>query len=736
MPSLLQRPIGIAVCVGVATLLFQLPFFDRWLSMMDEGHVVHFADLVAKGGVLYRDATIYPLPGAFYLLSLVYRVVEPSLLVARWVVAIEFAAFAAAFAVLLRGWLRPAFVALGVGAIWLYRIWAFPHWQIYSYSTTALLLFLLALLLLLRFLERGHVRALAGAGTLFGLGVFCKQDYGAATMLGVILTLTVYGRSAFAVARLDRLLAWFFAPAALVGAAAGVHFLYLGVLQDALQMSVLNPFLAHASDHEYMRFPSVWPLLRQDPALHDWSGVALSYYPGILFTALTAAVFNSWVFRETAIADTLVKLFYYGPILLLLGGGWRLWKRRGALDQTACRRAFFRELTVWSHASALIVLVWLQVPQDYLHMAVLYAPILILLVVYADDFWGKNRLGSRFVVIVGVGLFIVAAGYSVHLVVSLRERYSQPIPLARAGVRITPPAAALLSDLVTYTRAETRPEEPLPVMPYAPLIHFLSDRQAPHRLSYIMWPFSEFPDRDRKIIDAMERANSQLVIYDQGQFRGFPPFEEYVPDLFRYLVEQFEIDRVFTHPGPASHMLALRRTQARETGQRLAAPTPQPDGVWAEGPDGARRGDSAESLLRTVDWPFRPVWALRPTAAGGRTVLSYPFSVPRNATLETAIATHPRFWFRFRPTSTTFVLEVEDATGRHVVFSKVLDPHRKPADRRWHEASVDLRRWAGKGVVLRFSTATQAEIGENLDAAAWEVPRIVSPPDGTGGLRD
>ena len=58
---------GRASVLGVvaAALAVQLPFYDRWVSFMDEGHILAFADILAKGGELYRDATLYPLPGAF-----------------------------------------------------------------------------------------------------------------------------------------------------------------------------------------------------------------------------------------------------------------------------------------------------------------------------------------------------------------------------------------------------------------------------------------------------------------------------------------------------------------------------------------------------------------------------------------------------------------------------------------------------------------------------------------------
>jgi len=40
----------------LAALPFQLPFFDRWFSFMDEGHLLLYADLIARGGELDRDA--------------------------------------------------------------------------------------------------------------------------------------------------------------------------------------------------------------------------------------------------------------------------------------------------------------------------------------------------------------------------------------------------------------------------------------------------------------------------------------------------------------------------------------------------------------------------------------------------------------------------------------------------------------------------------------------------------
>src|SRR5215831_498516 len=219
--------------VFAATFAFQLPFFDRWFSGMDEGHLLLFSEIAAKGGTLYRDATFYPLPGAFYLLAGLFRIFEPSVLVARWAVVVEFALFVPVVHDLMRRMMPPAFALAAVPLLWAYRLWAFPHWQMYSYSTTALLLFAASLRLLVAHLESERRAPLLWAGFVFGLGVFCKQDYGAAALLATLGTLSVASRTRGATSPgFGTRSALFLAPAAAVGALAGVHFALNGVLGD------------------------------------------------------------------------------------------------------------------------------------------------------------------------------------------------------------------------------------------------------------------------------------------------------------------------------------------------------------------------------------------------------------------------------------------------------------------------------------------------------------------------
>src|SRR5207247_1226927 len=66
--------------VGLAAVAIQLPIFDRWLALLDEGYLLELADEVNRGKLLYRDVYVdAPLPGAFYAMAAWFRVAGTSI---------------------------------------------------------------------------------------------------------------------------------------------------------------------------------------------------------------------------------------------------------------------------------------------------------------------------------------------------------------------------------------------------------------------------------------------------------------------------------------------------------------------------------------------------------------------------------------------------------------------------------------------------------------------------------
>jgi hypothetical protein len=715
--------------VAAASFAFQLPFFDRWFSVMDEGHMLQFADIVANGGMLYRDATSYPLPGSFYLLALAFRVFEPSILLSRWIVVLEFTAFVVVLFLLIRRLVSPAYAALCVLLLLLYRVWAFPHWQMYSYSTTALLVLSASLLALVRFLRAGDRRVLAAAGLLFGLGVFCKQDYGAATLLGVGLTLVVYARGGPREFRkpLLPLFGSFLVPAAAVGAAAGLHFWMQGQLAFVIQLTVLNHFVG-LSTYDYQSFPSLLPLFQQDPALRTPLGL-YNNFPAIVSTADGRSAMESALYTRTAFYDTAVKALIYGPNLLIAGGAVRMWRLRSALSAPEERERYLTEFALFSVAAALVLLIAVYKPQDYLHLAVLYWAFLCLAVVYVHALLRGKRALTWLVAALALAPAAAAVGYTGKLVWKLRETHSERVPGVRAGIYAKPRETRLLGELVDYIRANSSPEERVAAMPYFPIAQFLADRDGPHAASYIVWPFPEYPDRDRRVIDAMEETNTPLVIYNFTQFPNFPPVREYAPDLFDYLVDHFETDRVFNDAAFGYKLAGLRRQRPLPEGRILFGSEGDQGTLRIEAAAGAPREIPAGERPRWVeatDWPFRPVLAVRPASRGRRTVLSLPVDVPAaGATLRTAIGVHPDFWFRYPPSWARFGIEVVSDGSRRVLFTRALDPHQVLEDRGWFDVEVPLDDYAGRRITLELATSTALPLGETPWMGGWGTPTLV-----------
>jgi hypothetical protein len=562
-----------------------------------------------------------------------------------------------------------------------------------------------------------------------GLGVFCKQDYGGQALLAQIATLAVYARTAPAEAqvRLGPLLLRFVGGAAAVGLAAAVYFTFEGILVDVVEMTVLNYFRARAS-FELSSFPPPWPLFVQDPALRGPEGIAVAA-PSILWTADWASFSQSWIYRKTAIYDTMIRLFIYGPHLLVLFGLARAWWRRARLRDAATRFRTLTELTLLFFGSFLLLHITVYRPQDWVHLAVLYAPFPCLAIVYGHALSvARPRVASA----LGVALLLPALAFTAwsgELLWRFRALHSEPIPSERAGIFVKPSEAAMLGEMVDYVESNSTPDQTVAIMPYFPILHFLTERRAPQAASYIVWPFAEWPDRDRRIIDAMEETAAQVVVYNFTQFLSLPAAEEYAPELFRHLVQNYEIERVFQSDRFGYKIAGLRRRTESAEGQALFEPGAANARVFVETSRGTIEtldGVAREDSVATTLWPFRPVVALRPSH-DGRSVASIPVRVPAaGARLVTAVGVHPGLWFRWPPFSVAFTIEVHARDGtRAVLFDRELDPQVNVEDRGWRDVDVSLDAWAGKDVELWLSTVVSRREGELLNATGFGEPRLI-----------
>jgi len=715
------------LAVALAAAAFQLPFFDRTMSVLDEGHILMFADLVANGGELYRDATLLPLPGAFYLLALAFDLFCSSILVARWILLIEFALLCAFGFVILRRIASTRAAWVGVGLLFVYRVWAFPHWHMYSYSTTSLCLLAGALVCVMRYFEKDDVRWLGATGLAAGLAVFCKQDYGVGGLVALNFAVLLECTSPRAGSRkpLLRHLAWLNGPAAAVGVATALHFARQGLFREMLQQTLLNHLIG-ITTFEYSSLPPLMPLFEQSELIRSPYGRG-SYTPSILFTFDWARITSSGLYNGTILWELAVKLFFYGPYLFLTFGGIRLWRRREALRDGSRRLLYLQEFALFAVAALLMLI--LNKPVDYVHVIVLYWPMILLGVVYAHSFIREREIPALWVGAAALPPALALISYSAFLLMALMEANDTPLRGDRAGIRVLETEARIIGEATDYVITRTTPDQPVAVLPYYPLISFLADRRAPHRTTYTFWPIRYIPDRERQIIDAMEAADTEHLIYHFTQFVQFPRMEEYAPELFAYLVETYDIDEVISDPHWGMMLAGLKRGDASAEGEPLFTSDAANAVVSVELANGSRRmllPDERGELLTTAIWPFRPVLALRPLTGARRSAMSVTIDVPPNARLRTEVGVHPKHWFRVPPAIVTFTTSASIEGEKVLLAKRTLNPHSNYRDRHWFEIDVDLGEYAGRRVEIEFTAHTNRVEGEVFEMGGWATPRIVT----------
>jgi hypothetical protein len=712
-----------ALAVASIAVVVQLPVYDRAMFLMDEGHILQFADILLRGGELYRDATLLPLPGAFYLLAAAFELFGPSIWVARAIAVLEFALLCVCAFFALRRLSSRGVAFGGVIALFLYRIWAYPHWHMYSYSTLAMCLLAAAVVALMGFLERGGRGRIVAAGLLTGLAVACKQDYGVAGLLAMSAVLCVHHFTARpgSPERGPGAFLGYWTPALGVGAVVALHYLRHGLFSEMLQQTLLNHMLGIAT-FEYTSLPPLLPLFGQTPELRSVT-LHQTYVPGILFQFDWARVQSSAWFRETILWDLGIKLFFYAPYLLAGFGALRLWRMRSACNDPARRSAYLSEGALYSLATTL----WLALskPVDYVHVVVLYWPWLLLCAVYlASAVRGRPRMawGIGAAAIIPVTLFGV---YSVGLTVRMVETHQTPLSGDRAGVYVVADDGRVVDEMVAWASSHSEPGGVFPVLPYFPLVSFLAERDGAHRATYTFWPIEYIPDRERQIVDAFDDRGVDRLIYHFTQFPVFPRMPEYAPELFAYLVDEFEIEQVFTSDTWGYTGAGIRRV-GPPAGEALVDTANEFElRVEQNGRPDERIGrERAAELLQTARWPFRPVFTLRPLSGGRRTVASLEVDIPAGARLQTAVSAHPTLWFQYPPSWVRFTLRARNGGHTAVLFDRTLNPHTDPADRRWFEIDVDLAHYAEQHIELEFVASAEGPHGELHAMGGWEIPRL------------
>ena len=697
---------AITLLVIASLLLLQLPFRLLMVSMADEGVILQIADDLRRGHHLYVDAVHYALPGVFYLTAAAFALFGTSVETARSLTIFLFAATCGIAYLISRWWYTRRGALAVVGLFLGYRVWAYPHWQMLSYSTLAVTLVLLATWLVGSALAHPRGWHLSLAGMVAGTAVLAKQDSGATTVAALGLTLLVC-RPAAGETRLRRMIL-FATGCGLVLGIAGAAIWLGGFGADLIRETILAPLYA-VGHFDHLRRPALFPLLGQSAEIRrdPWN-----YFPAILVDLYWSRISGSALYQQTPIIDLVLKVIYYLPWLLLVAVTLPtiLALRRRPPDVGRQRLLLIALVTVGFLAA-------FNPPQDWVHLLVLYPPILLL----GAAFLAGLRLPRA--VAVGIGsAVLVATASSALMATSLLGVYRAPVYSPRGVLYARPEQAAPLASIVAELAAGAH-DTPLLTLPYDPMLNFLTARPGLSRF-YLVWPVEREPHRDEQVVQRLEENPGANVVYTPNGYPGFPRLAAYAPGLFGYLADHYTIDRVFDGGWDGFTFFSLRRRE-RPAGESLLGDelSSAEVAVVSEGrPPHVVLDGEREKLVGEALWPFNRV--LRVTVVPDqRVTVRYHVTPLAGDRFEASFGVNPDQFTGAALPNLRFTVSLQDIDGEHELAAQDVTASNLAIASRWGEMSVDLSSWAGHSVELVLAVGASAQAP--AETAGWGAPRII-----------
>jgi hypothetical protein len=721
---------GCALLLSLAAALaIQLPIYDRWLSLLDEGAIAQIADQINHGLPPYRYAVHLALPGVFYLTAGLYQLFGTSFLVGRIFMLAIFVAFVACIYLLARS-VAGRGVALGVTLLAVaYRLWAFPHWQMISYTPMAILCLMLCVTLLSFDLARPRPWLPPVAGLLLGVGVLFKQDVSGVTavVLAPFLLLVWKRRSGRWRAALARVLG--FGSAALSPAALVVlAFAADGLAEELLYQTIWVPLVAKpiwaqvTTEVPYLGFPPIWPPWAASDEIRGRG--LFAYFPSLPLDLYWQELILHPLFRKSVLPELFVRAVYLLPPGLLavfigrecaLGLG-----RPGAADDAAARERLWLLL-----AFGVALLLSFNRPRDWVHLMILYAPTLILLAPLME--WLRGRapgLRRRFLDAAGMAFVALALACSFALAAAARNAYAVPIEHPRVRLSERAHVAAVVEPLIRDL-TPPRGEAPaaLAALPAIPALNFITGRPLATRFLTLL-PLEEYPDRDAQIVSELARHPGLDVVYAFAQAGIFARPQDYAPGVFAFLTQHYELRAgpggVYDGTGPGGLLLARLRPRQAAVETLLYDFAAHLDEAQVEPKAPPAAAGPPWPAPRVDVWPFEaPVVAVTPPPPPAVHTLQYEIELEAPARLRFGVAMDPDTWASFLIYSLHFAVRIDGQP----VFRATLDPRRRLSDRRyaWQELPVAAGRHT-----IRFETRTDSPLGAVAAFAGWARPRLVA----------
>jgi len=516
-----------ASALSLLAVLVQLPIHDRALVPMDEGHLATAADWMSQGKLLYRDIHTGIFPGIYLLGRGLFALFGHDLLVTRW------AAVAVNAIIMLALWriaarcVRPHWSALPSLLHASLIVVGFPVLSMFNYSTVAICFGLLALLLLLRYLESARRSDAILLGLSTAAAALTKQNFGALTFTALTIAL-FWNRKRSALAEQSLLSALW--PIALSGGLLTLcviaHFAAVGTLPDLIDSTIVS--LGRSQIHDYNN--PIPPILGPHPQ-NDGVFIFL-YTPSTMFASLVRGESYAGVPITPLVRSAAIRASYGVPLLSLICAPLLLWlERRGESTQ---RSDAARAVTLYAILFAPGILpsaVWS-------HLAFVVIPILLPIAIIVDRIEARLdwHAGLRRIWRCSIGvLILLCAACVIQVDADTVRRNPVPLDLDRAQLRVSKRLAGLFLGSLRFIESCSRGDDPIFVAPDVPAVYFLADRQSPSPYDLVIPGNVD----GALIARRLEEMHTRCVVFNPHMYPQFPPFARLFPRLARYLESHY-----------------------------------------------------------------------------------------------------------------------------------------------------------------------------------------------------
>jgi len=707
----LRKESAALVGLALASAVIQVPFLDRGISFYDEGSILAIADGLHHGAVLYRDHVTPTAPLTYELMSVLFDLFGPSLLLGRVLQALAFTLCTLLVYGILREFTGIIGALIGALACLPVKALGFPLWTIVNYSQLAILFCFASVLVTLRFLRAGGAWWLLAAGAGVGLTLITKQNMGA--LLGVTLAGTV---ALDALREADDLVTGIRRTTArgllmLAGAlpllgATIAYYAAAGVLGDFIGRAVLG--LAYLTEPYALRPPLPYGSMTAGEVVFTYFPTPLAHlaWQGSVQLELGAPLYS-------AIARAVQGTFAVPLVAILLGA-------------VAIVRGLFSDMPR-SHWSRLMLIVLfgatcyasMMYRADWTHLMNVFPALLCVIFVVIES-WAASSRWRRHVAVAAWGLWLAMGGLAAAVVFMT---YSVSVDTPRGRLFSPRDEAENTRLLLAYLDLQSRRER-IAFLRAEPLFYFLTDRRIPLRFDLVM-PGLIGPGDDERIARSLGEVDQ--IIYNPKRFPTVPsPITEYAPETAHLVATRFVVARVLS---PTAIVLTRADVDA-PTDATVVDLWADSDGL-SQFTLGAQPGAAELPRYERTSWMMYRVLATKIARRAQAACFAFHHTVREGDALVTTAMLDPIAWAQVRG----YPDYIRDLSG--AAFTITVNRPNMPetpvyaAERRVGRAAdpvrIPLSAFTGSRVEIRFCAALPP-VGRSDSAhtlAGWAEPRIV-----------